>query len=71
MNFSHVIPGSGLLVWVKVVSALGGTSYKWDASPLFLTRWQHNKDRERWFNADLVAKSTSEYHALINWYISI
>ena len=28
MNFSHVIPGSGLLVWVKVVSALGGTSYQ-------------------------------------------
>ena len=26
---SYVIPGSGLFVWVKVVSVLDGTSYKW------------------------------------------
>ena len=30
-------------MWVKVVSVLGGTSYKRDVSPLFLTRWQHDE----------------------------
>ena len=45
----HVIPGSGLLlVWVKVVSVLASTSYKWDASSLFLTRWQHFKRQWCW-----------------------
>ena len=44
ISFSHVdaIPGSRILVWVKVVSVPDCTSYKWDASPLFLTRWQHS-----------------------------
>ena len=41
MNLLTVITGSGLPVWVEVVEVLGGTSCKCDASPLFLTRWQH------------------------------
>ena len=38
--FLDVIPGSGLVVWVEVVSVLGGTSCNWEHN-LFLTRWQH------------------------------
>ena len=49
---SHVITGSGLPVWVKVVSVLGGTSCKWDASPLSLTRWQHTM--RQWYQACVV-----------------
>ena len=37
----NVIPGSGLLVWVKVVSVQVGTSCNYEVSPLFNTRWQH------------------------------
>ena len=49
---SNVYPGSGLLVWVKVVSVTDGTSYNWDASPLFLTRWQHTMSQ--WYQVCVV-----------------
>ena len=57
-----VITGSGLLVWVKVVSVLASTSFKCDQLPLFLTRWQHCM--RQWYQVYVVNGQMAIY---TNW----